>query len=78
MACHKITAADFALALELHNEGCLWKVIAYGLGVPTQTLKGIRRRAEKDGMAIFKSPKTSKQHHTQRSLLWPKQAQHLA
>ena len=45
-----LTAAELALAYELHQEGCCWKRIALGLGVCVKTLHSAITDAERDGI----------------------------
>lgn len=42
--------ADLALAYELREAGCYWKVIAYGLGVEADALRKSVNKAMREGL----------------------------
>ncbi len=46
----KLRNQEIALAMELHNEGVSWKIIAEGLGVSADYLQRRVARAKREGM----------------------------
>jgi len=47
---HKLFNNELALAMELRQEGCTWKIIAYALSVTPGYLCRVVKQAEREGM----------------------------
>jgi len=73
----KLGNNEIALAIELRQEGCTWKVIAYGLSVNPNFLCCAVNKAKREGMKDSSRVTIKRLRSKIRSEYWKKQRQQI-